>query len=423
MMRRAALFFLALSVAWFVSSCGSRTIGYAVVLWSPDETKLPTGTIIPVFKESQVYDTYTVMMGEELVDVPRWQLALHPSREEAEKAVQEMGEYRTSFATAVVNAARVRKGPGTDQEVVYKLAEGERVKILAPPVVEEESGRLWFKVYTTGGITGFCEASLLKVGTGERQDRSPPAGGAERLTLLQKGPWRPLYFKEMKERGRIDLYRVSPAYGFFVDTETRTITVSVPGRSTRFSYERFLPISDSEFVPEGAPVRIFFRDQETIAVQYPYGTRTYTDLFCLFPDDVNLLISEEMARRESAYRELIAPGSRLVSSSYGILTLNPDKTFRWERPGTLKGRYIPASAAPTGTIELSVLLGEELESRYDGVLVFRFDNTSSEEKVYFLYKKEPGSIRLFYLPASSVVRNVAVSEPRVPVVLYFSYME
>lgn len=417
MKKRVALFAV-LFVVLLLASCGQNAIGYGVVVWSEDERVLPTSTIVPVLKESEVYDSYTLAVGDKKIGVPRWQLMFFSSREEAERFVAGMGRFASVYAKAAVNALKVRQNPNSTADVLYRLAEGERVKVLSGPVTDKE-GINWLEVYVKGGIRGFSAAQYLSV---HNEDNSKPSGEGDLVDRFVSSVWRPLYFKEMIEKNEIDVYRFGNVYGLFIDNDKGIIRIVLPNLNAEFPFSRILPVSSTELVTEGSNVRIVFTDESEISVQFPYGSKNKTEFFYATSEDMDLIAANEIARREDEFKSLLAGGNRLASNSYGILTINEDKTFKWERNSSIKGKYIPSSAADTGKVDLSVIPAAHIRKNYDGVIGFYFDRTDKSQILYFLYKKESGGLRLYYLSPESIEDNIAVREPTAPIVLYFTYL-
>ncbi|MEM5948304.1 SH3 domain-containing protein [Spirochaetia bacterium 38H-sp] len=414
MIKRLALIVV---LAVLLVSCGQNAIGYGVVMWSDDEKVLQTATIVTVLKESEIYDTYTLTLGDKKVSVPRWQLMFFGSREDAEGFLAKMGRFASVYATATVNALRIRQNPNQTADVVYKLAEGERVKVISGPVTDKD-GMSWLEVYTKGGIRGFTAASYLKTQTKHDKEQLEP----DIVSRFISSTWRPLYFKEMIENNEIDVYRFGNVYGLFTDKDKGIIRIDLPKLKAEFPFSRILPVSSQELVTEGSNVRIVFTDENEISVQFPYGNKNKTEFFYATDEDMDLIAANEISKREDEFKSLIKDGNRLASNSYGILTINEDKTFKWERNSSIRGKYIPSYAANTGKIDISVIASASLRKNYDGVIGFYFDKTDKSETLYFLYKKESGGIRLYYLSHDAIEDNIVVREPSAPIVLYFTYL-
>ena len=77
------LMYVIIAVPFF--SCGPREIGYGLMLWSPNESMIQTGSIVPVYGESSITETYTIgaAQSKEHLEIPQWRLDFHRKRNEA----------------------------------------------------------------------------------------------------------------------------------------------------------------------------------------------------------------------------------------------------------------------------------------------------------------------------------------------------
>lgn len=93
-----------------------------------------------------------------------------------------LGTVTTRFAGSVVN---VRKGPGTDSAVSFKLASGARVHI------HSESGN-WYLIQADNGKTGYISRNYVTVGTRKTTTaavnlRAGAGTGYDKIAVVYKG--------------------------------------------------------------------------------------------------------------------------------------------------------------------------------------------------------------------------------------------
>ncbi|HUX51145.1 MAG TPA: hypothetical protein VMW73_10130, partial [Spirochaetia bacterium] len=50
----------AIALSMLLASCGSRAIGFGVVIWSDNEQVLATGSIVPILDQSTISNTDTI---------------------------------------------------------------------------------------------------------------------------------------------------------------------------------------------------------------------------------------------------------------------------------------------------------------------------------------------------------------------------
>ncbi len=156
---------VALSIA--LSSC-VRNIGYGLVLWAGEESPIHTGEILPVQQESKIQSTYLIRLPgtKELAEVPTWRMRLFATKEEALQGAEEYAPYQNMYAYSQRDGLPLREEADQEARRVYKLAEGQLVKILSRGEQQITIGNYedyWYLVLTEDGYQGYCFGYYLPV--------------------------------------------------------------------------------------------------------------------------------------------------------------------------------------------------------------------------------------------------------------------
>ena len=94
--------------------CGTQEIGTGVVLWSPDESVVESGSLVTILSQSDISDTYQVRIDslDEPLEIERWRVELFIERDAAQARA---AEYAASldgntqlYARATRNALPMR---------------------------------------------------------------------------------------------------------------------------------------------------------------------------------------------------------------------------------------------------------------------------------------------------------------------------
>ena len=90
--------FILVGLTLILSGCGTRAIGYGVLLWSEDEDLVRSGTVLSVINESDLNDVYVLDAGEEAgeIELARWRVEFFDVRETADAYADEFAEYGTN---------------------------------------------------------------------------------------------------------------------------------------------------------------------------------------------------------------------------------------------------------------------------------------------------------------------------------------
>jgi hypothetical protein len=291
--------------ALLLSAC-TPNIGYGLVLWAGEQSPVYTGEILPVQQESQVQNTFLIRLPgtKEMIELPTWRMRLFDSKEGAVRGAEEYAPYQDMYAYSQRDGLPLREEPDQEARRVYKLAEGQLVKVLSRGQGRVTIGSYedyWYLVLTEDGYQGYCFGYYLPV------FRSGGDPKAEVETLMAQDPmleallatdWRPEYFQEMADKGRIDLTTFGPGFGFFVDPQERRIRLITGKRSYRWSYERLENVGTNRYVFEGPEIngggiRVNMQSNRRIVCTYPVGDQVLSSVFIAFDEDIEEIVTGE----------------------------------------------------------------------------------------------------------------------------------
>jgi len=420
-------------LALFMSSC-TRHIGYGLVLWAGEESPVRTGEILPVQQESQIQSTYLIRLPgtKELAEVPTWRMRLFASKEEALQGAEEYAPYQNMYAYSRRDGLPLREEPEQEARRVYKLAEGQLVKVLSRGEQKVTIGSYedyWYLVLTEDGYQGYCFGYYLPAFS--------PSGDpkAELDALMAQDPmleallgtdWRPEYFQEMVGEGRIDLTAFGPGFGFFVDQEERRIRLITGKRSYNWPYERLENVGANRYVFEGPEtgsggIRINMQSSRRIVCTYSVGDQVLSSVFIAFEEDIEEIVTHERERRERLAQMFSSRSRVLRSSAYGNIYLEEEMRFRWENFGRLGEQIFLKAVRGAGAIDFPYYLSDRLSASFNGVITFRFNEYEKDQGTSFLYSFESSGVRFEYVRPQGIENLEVVRRDNSPLVIFFSY--
>ena len=445
--RALALSAVFLVVGAFLTACGEPRLGWAVVLWAPQPGI--GGYVLSISDESEIQDVYRYTEADTVHELDRWRVRLFTDQEQAAEFAASFSGLITTFGYAARNRLPVREAADPGSPQLYRLREGEAVKIIARedgPVTVGDYTNFWYQVLTHDGTEGFTFGEFLPLFD---TDGDPQAeadrmvsddSGLERITGVA---WRPQYYADMLARRRIDLTRLDDAYGFTIvpagDTPSSegaavpsvgadgaggSAHIRLPELDLAFAYERIDRIGEDVFVLQGTGVRIKAESEWSIAVSFQHEGRLQTQKFVSLDAKVDDLIAAERERRDAIYDSLRESGPALQSSAYGEVLLEPERRFRWSGFERLVPGVIPADAAGTGTIEFRLHLARALRAEYSGALTMAFDRgggAGPPASVDFVYARDDEGIRLVLAGEVDEEQLLVQGAAATPLVIYFRF--
>ena len=445
--RALALSAVFLVVGAFLTACGERRLGWAVVLWAPQPGT--GGSVLSISDESEIQDVYLYTEADTVHELDRWRVRLFTDQEQAAAFAAAFSGLANTFGHAARDGLPVRQAADPGSPRLYRLREGEAVKIIARedgPVTVGDYTNFWYQVLTHDGTEGFTFGEFLPLFD---TDGDPQAeadrmvsqdSGLERITGVA---WRPQYYADMLARRRIDLTRLDDAYGFTIvpagDTPSSegaavpsvgadgaggSAHIRLPELALAFAYERIDRIGEDVFVLQGSGVRIKAESDWSIAVSFQHERRLQTQKFVALDAKVDDLIAAERERRDRIYESLRERGAALQSRAYGEVLLEPERRFRWSGFERLVPGVIPADAAGTGTITLRLHLARALRAEYSGALTMAFDRgggAGPPASVDFVYARDDEGIRLVLAGDIDEEQLLVQGAAATPLVIYFRF--
>jgi hypothetical protein len=135
------------------------------------------------------------------------------------------------------------------------------------------------------------------------------------------------------------------------------------------------------------------------------------------PKEVDDLIVQENARRNTLFRRIYNQGPIFNSTNYGVLSFNANGSFSWTGFDMLVPLIIPDSVQGTGRTVMGLFLDSSLENRYDGAFSLYFNGAGNA--VNFLYTVDSEGLRIEYVPQTLVEGVTVIRRDASPTVIYF----
>ena len=381
-------------LALLLAGCGQTSLGYGVVLWS-DGGALAAGAVIHVLEESTIEQRYLVRgaaadRGAEPVPVDRWRVRVFPEPEQAAAFAASYAPFAASYGYAARNGLPVRAVASATAGIVYKLREGEVVKVLQRSAQPEQVGayeNYWYHVLTEDGVAGHTFGEFLPVfeSSGDPQaDAARLQADDPTLDHLLATVWRPEYFRAMVLTGRYDLTRFRAEYGLFPDPAAQVLRLVTAAGKREFAYRAIERVGDGRYVlrlgDAASPVRLTVHSATRMSVSYTAADgHLVTQVLHDLQRDVGELISAERARRDQLYGDLLRRGAVWRSTGYGTIELEAERRYRWHGFQALVPGLLPPGLPGTGRVDFRYAPAPELAGSYDTVITFLFDGAAPPE--------------------------------------------
>ena len=249
-----------------LASC-SPHLGWGLVLWSSPQGSLPAGSIVPVYIRSNIEKLYVVGVPRTStkVELPLWQIELFSSRGKAVERRKQIGPYMSLYMVAARDGLPIRESPNNDSARVYRIKEGQSVKILAKvPGAAVTTGAEtlpgdWYQVIADDGTSGYVFSYAMRIY--DETKEGPPSVAATtnaasaQVDMIFSRAWRPEYFQKMIDDQRVDLDLFTLRYGLFADSVGHQIRIELPTVSQVFNYSS-ISQDGTTFSFEGTPLKI-----------------------------------------------------------------------------------------------------------------------------------------------------------------------
>jgi hypothetical protein len=439
--RSRLLVYLTFAAVLLLSSC-TRRLGWGILLWSTEDPPIPSGTVLPVYIRSNIDQVWVVGVPEGFrrekeeskIEIPLPQFELSGSRRKAEQRAGEFAQYARFYAENLQDGPPIREHPDNNARRVYRLRVGEIIKILnnvqGVPAISASGEPLpgeWYRVLTWDGVSGYCFSYRLKVfeqGMGLVQNA--PASGRKTeadtdLDMVLARVWSPESYLQMVNSKHINISELEKHWRFDPGQDTGTARIILPDMKKEFVYEGIYPDGERAWRFEGSTLQMNLRTNTTLVLQFTEGTGGMrTLLFVALSSDVDDLIIQENARRETQLASIVNMGSKFTSNNYGTVTFSPNGEFAWMGYDLLVPHLIPAEATGTGNIFMDLFLTPSFEEHYTGAFTLRFAGVPANTgRVRFMYSLDNQGLRLEVVPDYAIEEVTVTRRSTSPIVLYF----
>lgn len=422
-----------------LASCGVTYPNYGVLLWNSAEAGLAqgqapgaeviaTGDLVGISSESQIQNVYRLgsLDGQSYsnLEVPRWLVRKFGTLAEAEAWAAGYAEWVQHVGVAATQNLPVRSEPTSTANQVYRIRNGERVKVLFRQPEKTVVGNLedyWYQVLTSSGITGWVFGYYLGIEIGDKSITAAGTTGVDDPLLGQifQRVWRPENYLTMIRSRQIDPEIFSSTYGLFADAENKVLTLVMPGERKTFTYKGVFSPRYGQYLFEESDAQIVFLTDERLSFQYIADGKSVSRNLVVIRENIDALVQQELQRREALMSRLTRGGAILRSTSYGTLEVFADGAFRWT--DFSRAPVLPAGFSGAGTLSFNVFVAPELQETYPDGLSLRPQGGATWAPVNFLAELTQSGLRLEYVSAVNVQENVVRRREASPFIMFFEY--
>jgi hypothetical protein len=396
-----------------------------VILWPAAESGLTAGSQVPITAGID-QDVLTISVDGSTQEVEAWRVLTFDDTQGSVEFSRQFEEWEDRYARSLRTALPVRERAESASTRIYRLREGEVMKILDRTEDTVDEGNLsdyWYRVLTREGTIGWVFGYYLEVtGASGRSTRASTDQEAteELLQDVAAVSWRPTYFDEMIDSGFIDLDRFSPRFGLFVDTETEEVRIVLPEFQRTYSYGDISSPSRNVIRFTGTSLELSLQGDRELEALYTVDGRDRSETFVRFEEDIAEIVAAERERRSRSLEQILNRGNGLVSSAYGEMRLTDRGAVTWNGYERLVPAVLPASFDGNAALEFSLFLSDELRGKYDGAMFMR---VGANQRTAFVYTILDNGLRLTFIPANLINDdNVVTGEPVSPVVMFYRFV-
>ena len=405
----------------FTASCSGKRIGYAVMLWPPENVKAETGEIVKIISQSDIRNVYVIEKKEDKyrAEIPKTSGRFFKKKKDAESFASGFAELKDTFGYSE-KSIPVREEPDVSSARVYKLRPSQMVKIIEKGDKAVTVGNLtgfWYKVLTDDGFEGYCFDKYLTFFE-INSERLAEDSEKDWISNLYDNKWYPAKYREIVDSGRIIISRIKTGEGLFIDPEKKQFVIQTEEDRIEFYYDSISRIDNRRYFLEGTPVEINFYPNNSINIKYVYEGIDYNRFYTQLDQSIDDYVAAERSRRNSIYQNLYERGGYLSSDLYGSIVLQSNRAFIWTGYVNLVPDIIPSGYGITGTVKNHYYLSGSLAKSYDGILSFVFER-NSEEISFVYYMTEEEGLELIYLPPDYIEEDVVERLPERKEIYYF----
>lgn len=418
-----------LLILTLMSSC-NRRIGSGVVLWSNNESSIESGTIVQIYEESKIRQTYTIapIGSKERIEIEQWRLHFYDRMQDAEDYRESYSPYFKSYAYSERQGLPIREEETTDSDRVYKLRDGQVIKVIGRANESVEVGNLgmgyWYHVLTEDGVSGYVFDAVLTVYSMNDTGRVIENARVTSDPLFDNfvdNVWRPSYFNDMITKNIIDLSLFKDIYGLKIDREKKEITLRLHDKNVTETYTEITQFGSKRYDFAGTSFRVTLVSEYVASVLYKYDGKDVNEAFNKLDENVGEIISNELARRDSLLADLIERGNVFESANYGSVNIiDGTGRFIWNGIERLIDRNIISSTSePQGKIEFNHFPDTLIKNTYSGVITFNFFKGS---QVNFLYSYTESGVSFIYVPDRYITNLIVTTDQFFdPILIYFEF--
>ena len=425
-MKRLVHVLIIAAVTLLAVSCADKSIGFAVILWPAPDSGLQENAIYPIIGESEIQEGLNLRVDDTEQSVAAWRVMRFDEEAAALTFQSDFEAWAATYARSLRTALPVRERADRTTTRVYRLRENEVVKIIdRQDEPSDEAGLVdyWYQVLTREGITGWAFGYHLELTGASGQALSTDDSSDDAVQLLEDiadVAWRPQYFDEMIQSGRLVLSEFGPRFGLFGDIENQRFRLVLPGVDRTFEYEGFSMPNRSVVEFEGTNLSLTLSGDRELIARYTVAGRDRTTTLVRIEEDLQDILAAEQERREQQLSQILSRGTGLVSATYGSMDVGERGTISKHGFERLVPTVLPSDFDGTASMEFSLFLADELRGRYDGALQMQ---VGSGRRRAFLYTLVDDGLRLVYVPENLIGDdNVVVEEPISPVVMFYRFV-
>jgi len=418
-----------LLILTLLTSC-NRRIGSGVVLWSNDDSPIESGTIVQIFEESKIRQTYSIapVGSKEKIEMEQWRIQFYDKMQDAEDYAEAYSPYFKSFAYSDRQGLPIREAETTDSDRVYKLKEGQVIKVIGRADDEVQVGNLrpgyWYHVLTDDGVDGYVFDAVLTVFSMNDKGRVIENARETLDPLLDNfldSVWRPSYFNDMITKDIIDLSSFKDIYALKIDKDKKEITLRLHDKNVTETYTEITQFGSKRYDFAETSFRVTLVSEYVASVLYQFEGKDVNEAFVRLDENVGEIVSEELARRDALLVELIERGKIFESANYGSINIiDGTGRFIWNDIERLIDRnIISSSSEPQGKIEFNHFPDTLIKNIYSGVITFNFFKGSQAN---FLYSYTETGVSFIFVP-DRYIKNLIVTTDQFfdPIQIYFEF--
>ena len=429
MSKKIILTALTLIILTLFTSC-NRKIGSGVILWTEENSTIKNGTVVSIYEESKIRTTYTVaeLGSKETVELDQWRINFFDKEQDAREFAEAYSPYLTSFAFSERQGLPIREAETTDSDRVYKLREGQIIKVLSraeePVQLTERLSGYWYNVLTPDGVTGHVFDFYLTVFSENEEGReilNAKDNSDPLLDIFLDGVWRPSYFNDMITKDIIDLSSFKDSYALKIDKEKKEITLRLQDRNITENYTGITKFGSKRYDFDGTPFRVTLVSERVASVLYKHDGKDINEAFVRIDENVNEIVSNELSRRNDLLQEFIDRGGVFKSENYGSVNIiDGTGRFIWNDIQRLVSeKIISSQSEPLGRVEFNHFPDTLIKNIYSGVITFNFQNGSETN---FLYSFTDSAVSFIYVPQRYITNLIVTTDQFFdPIQIYFEF--